>query len=245
MATSVGQIRLETKLFLRGKQNLFLTLAFPVIMILIFGSVFSGQKWSGAPAIDYLLPGIIVMALMIACMTNNAIQMTDEREKGIYRRLSLTPLKRQDLLIGNVFVRYLIVLVSTILLIGIGVGVFKADFGGDYVLFWLVLTFGALIFVAVGFVLISVVKNTNSALTLGMTVLFIFMFLGGCFWPLDIMPGFLRPLCEALPTLRLNTALRMIATQGAGVSVIWQDLLVMLAWLVGCSLLAVRFFRWE
>lgn len=245
MTTLVGQIKLETKLFLRGRQNLFLTLAFPAIMILIFGSVFSGQSWSGIPAIDYLLPGIIVMALMMACMSNNAVKITNEREKGIYRRLSLTPLKRQALLIGNIFVRYLIVLASTILLIALGISVFKANIGGNYLLFWFVLTFGALVFIAIGFVLTSLVKNTNSAMTLGMAVLFPFMFLGGCFWPLDIMPAFLRPICEALPTLHLNNALRMIVVQGAGFSEIWQEFPVMLGWLIGCSTLAVKFFKWE
>lgn len=245
MTTLAGQIKLETKLFLRGKQNLFLTLAFPVIMILIFGAVFSGQSWSGIPAINYLLPGIIVMALMMACMNNNAVKIVNEREKGVYRRLSLTPLKRQTLLIGDIFVRYLIVLASTMLLIAIGVSVFKANVGGNYFLFWFVLTIGALTFVTLGFVLTALVKNTNSMMTLGMAVLFPFMFLGGCFWPIEQIPVFLRPVCEALPVLHLNTALRMVVMQGAGFNEIWHEFPVLLGWLVGCSILAVKLFKWE
>jgi len=245
MATLAGQIKLETKLFLRGRQNVFLTLAFPVIMILIFGAVFSGENWSGIPAINYLLPGIIVMALMMASMNNNAIKIVNEREKGVYRRLSLTPLKRQTLLIGDIFVRYLVVLASTALLIAIGVNLFKAHVGGNYFLFWFVLTIGALTFVTLGFVLTTLVKNTNSMMTLGMAVLFPFMFLGGCFWPLDQMPTFLRPLCEALPALHLNNALRMIVMQGAGFNEVWHELPVMLGWLAVCSILAVKLFKWE
>jgi ABC-2 type transport system permease protein len=241
----IGQIRLETKLFLRARQALFLTLAFPVIMILIFGTVFGGQDWSGTPAIDYLLPGIIGMALMMACMTNNAVSITTDRDKGIYRRLSLTPLRRRTLLTGHVVVRYLIGLVSTVLLMAIGIAVFKAHVGGNYFLFWLVLTIGALAFVTLGFVISALVKSTSSAQALSMAVLFPLMFLGCCFWPLDIMPAFLRPVCEALPTFRMNTALRIISVQGAGFRGIWQDLLVMLGWLVGCSGIAVRFFKWE
>ena len=194
MSTLIGQIKLETKLLLRDRRSLFFTLAFPVIMILIFGSVFSEGSWDGIPAINYLLPGIIVMAVMMACMNNNAVKITNDREKGIYRRLSLTPLKRQSLLAGHVFVRYLIMLASTALLIAIGVSVFKAEVGGNYFLFWFVLTIGALTFVTLGFVLTTLVKNTNSMMTLGMAVLFPFMFLGGCFWPLDQIPTFLRPL---------------------------------------------------
>jgi ABC-2 type transport system permease protein len=245
MKILIGQIRLETKLILRQRQALFLTLAFPVIMILIFGAVFGNQNWSGIPAIDYLLPGIIGMALMMACMTNNAVSITTEREKGIYRRLSLTPLKRRTLLTGHVFVRYLIALVSTILLMIIGILAFKAHVGGNYFLFWLVLTLGALTFVTIGFVISMLVNNTSGAQALSMAVLFPLMFLGCCFWPLDVMPGFLRPICEALPTFRMNTALRVITVQGVGFNGIWQDLLVMLGWLVVCSIVSVIFFKWE
>jgi ABC-2 type transport system permease protein len=245
MSTLVGQIRLETNLLIRDKRSLFFTLAFPVIMILIFGSVFSGDSWDGIPAINYLLPGIIVMAVMMACMNNNAVKITNDREKGIYRRLSLTPLKRQSLLAGHVFVRYLIMLASTALLIAIGVGVFKAQVGGNYFLFWFVLTVGALVFIALGFVLSSMVKNSNSANALGTAVLFPFMFLGASFWPLEQMPLSLRPVCEALPALHLNTALRVIVVQQAGLSVVWHEFPVMLGWLAACSILAVKFFKWE
>lgn len=245
MSTLLGQIRLETNLLIRDKRSLFFTLAFPVIMILIFGVVFSGQSWDGIPAINYLLPGIIVMSVMMACMSNNAVKITNDREKGIYRRLSLTPLKRQTLLTGHVFVRYLIMLASTALLIAIGVGAFKAQVGGNYFLFWFVLTVGALVFIALGFVLSSVVKNSNSANALCTAVLFPFMFLGASFWPLEQMPLSLRPVCEALPALHLNTALRVIVVQQAGLGVVWHEFPVMLAWLTGCSILAVKLFKWE
>jgi ABC-2 type transport system permease protein len=240
-----AQIRLETKLFLRERQNVFFTLAFPVILILIFGSVFGGQSWYGVAAINYLLPGIIAMAVMMACMNNNALKVVNERERGIYRRLSLTPLKRHTLLLGDIFVRYLVALASTLLLIAIAIGVFNAQVGGNHFLFWFVLTVGSLTFVALGLVLTILVKNTNSMTSLGMAVLFPFMLLGACFWPLDQMPTFLHPLCEALPSLHLNTALRMIAVQGASMSDIWPEFPVILGWLVGSSVLAVRFFRWE
>lgn len=245
MKTLVGQVKMETRLFLRGKQALFFNLAFPVIMIFIFGSVFGGQSWSGVPAINYILPGIIVMAMMMVCMVNNAVSITTERDDGVYRRLSLTPLKRWTLLTGHVFVRYLVALVSTAILISIGIVVFKAHIGGNHLLFLSVITLGALTFVTLGFVIAALVKNTNSAQALTQAVLFPFLFLGACFWPLDQIPSFLHPVCEVLPTLHLNDALRVIAVQGNGFSGIWQDLLVLAGWLVGCSAIAVKFFKWE
>jgi ABC-2 type transport system permease protein len=224
---------------------MFLTFAFPVIMVLIFGSAFANQTVSGLPAINYLLPGIIVMALMMVTMNNNTIKVAADREKGIYRRLSLTPLKRQSILLGQIFVRYLIAIASTALLIAVGSSIFKAHIGGSDLLFLMVLTLGALTFTSLGFVLSSMVKNTQSAMTLCMAVLFPLMFLGGCFWTLNQMPSFLQSVAAMLPTTHLNTALRMITMQGAGFSQIWREFPVLLAWLVGCCALAVKFFKWE
>ena len=245
MNTLIAQINLESKLFLRDKRSLFMTFAFPVIMVFIFGWAFGNQTWSGLPAINYLLPGIIVMALMMVALNNNAVKIAGDREKGIYRRLSLTPLKKQTLLMGHIFIRYFIIIVSTLLLIVIGAIFFKTHIVGNAFLFLLVLTLGALTFMALGFFLSNLVKNTNSALTLCMAVLFPLMFLGGCFWNLDQMPSFLRTVSDVLPTTHLNTALRMIAVQGGGFSQIWPELPVILGWLVGCSILAVKFFKWE
>jgi ABC-2 type transport system permease protein len=240
-----SQIKLEAKLFLREKEALFWTLAFPVFMIVLFGLIWKDEMFGPIPAINYILPGIMVMAVMVTCLLNTAMGTVEEREKGIFRRLSLTPLKRQTLIGGQIVNRYLIVLVQTAILIAIGVAFFGATIGGNHLLFWAVLTIGAFSFLALGFALAGFIKNEKAAHPISMIVFFALMFLGGCFFPIEEMPEFLHPVCEALPSLHLNDALRMIVVNGAGLSEIWQELPVLLGWLAGCSALAVKFFRWE
>jgi ABC-2 type transport system permease protein len=245
MNTLAGQMKLEFKLFLREKEALFWTLAFPVFMIILFGLIWKEETWDGMPTIGYILPGIIVMAMMTTCIVSTATGVVEEREKGIFRRLSLTPLKRQTLIGGQIINRYLTVLVQTALLIAIGIAFFGAAIDGNLLLFWAVLTLGAISFLSLGFALAALIKNEKSAHPLSMIVFFTLMFLGGCFFPLEQMPEFVRPVCEALPSLHLNDALRMIAIEKAGASDIWREIPVLLGWLGGCSVLAVKFFRWE
>ncbi len=245
MKTLVRQIKLETKLLLRDPRSLFFSLAFPVIMVLIFGAAFGKQTVAGTSAINYMLPGIIVMSAMMVTMNTNVTKIAGDREKGIYRRLSLTPLKKQIIITAQVFIRYRFVIASTVLLIIIGAGIFKARIGGDAFLFFSVLTLGTLTFTALGFALSSLVKNANSAMALSMAAFFPLMFLGGGFWTLDQMPSFLNSFANALPTTHLNTALRMITLQGSGFRQIWAELPVVFGWLIGCSALAVKFFKWE
>jgi ABC-type multidrug transport system, permease component len=214
-------------------------------MIVLFGLIWKDETWGEIAAINYLLPGIMVMAVMVTCLLNTAMGVVEDREKGIFRRLSLTSLKRQTLIGGQIVNRYLIVLVQTAILIAIGVVVFGASIGGNHLLFWAVLTIGALTFLALGFALTCLIKNEKSAHPISMIVFFALMFLGGCFFPIEQMPQFLHPVCEALPAVHLNDALRMITVNGAGLGEIWQELPVLLDWLAGCSALAVKSFKWE
>jgi ABC-2 type transport system permease protein len=70
------------------------------------------------------------------------------------------------------------------------------------------------------------------------------MFLSGSYFPVDSAPRFLDPLIRALPLTYLNDALRQVMNNGAGVSGIQADLLVLVAWLLVGALLSVRAFRW-
>jgi len=73
------------RLFLRRKDELFWTLAFPVLFILLFGRL-RQFKWEGMSirSIDYLLPGIIVMGAMVTGIMRTATAFVQEREQGIY-----------------------------------------------------------------------------------------------------------------------------------------------------------------
>jgi ABC-2 type transport system permease protein len=241
----VSQIKLETKLFYRDKGDLFWALAFPVFFTVLFGLIYRGESWDGMPPINYLLPGIITMAVMVTCLMNTATGVISDREKGIFRRLSLTPLKRQTLIGGQIASRYLVVLVQTIILIVLGTTAFGVNIGGNYLLFWVALTLGAFSFFALGFALTTFIKSEKAAVPAAMAFFFVLLFLGGCLFPIDIMPGFLQPVCKALPSSHLNDALRIVAIEEGGFSEVWPEFLKMGGWLIVLSFISVKFFRWE
>jgi ABC-2 type transport system permease protein len=245
MNALVDQVKIEAKLWFRHKETIFWTLAFPIFFMLLFGAIWKNDTWNNIPTISYLLPGIIVMALMTTCITATTTGLIEDREKGIFRRLFLTPVKRQTLIGGHIVIRYFIVLIQTALLIAIGVTLFEANITGNYALFWAVLTMGAISFLSLGFALTVFIKNAKSAHPFTMIVFFIMMFLGGCFFPLDVMPDFLVPVCKVLPSAHLNEALMEIIIGGAGITEVWKELLILGAWLLGCCILAIKFFKWE
>jgi len=67
MKTLLRQARLETKRFVRQRDDIFWTLGFPMFFIVLFGLVYGDMRWEefGIRATDYILPGIVVMAVMV------------------------------------------------------------------------------------------------------------------------------------------------------------------------------------
>lgn len=247
MKTLIGQVKLETRLFFRRRDDLFWTLAFPVFFMLLFGAIYGNMGWEegGMRVVDYLLPAIIVMALMTTGIMATATGFAEERGKGVYRRLSLTPLKRHDIIGGQIINRYLIILAQALILILIGTLAFKVSIVGNYLLFWGVLSLGGFCFLALGFALASVIRSAKSATPVCMIVFFVMMFLGGIFFSTSIMPEYLQRFSNILPATHLNNALRMVAVEGRGVNEVWRELLIVIGWFAGCLGLSVKFFRWE
>ncbi|MCD4669293.1 MAG: ABC transporter permease [Actinomycetia bacterium] len=242
-----GQIVLETKLFFRRKDELFWNLVFPLFFIVLYGLIYGDIGWDayGMRAIEYMLPGIIVMAIMVNGIMSNATGFVEDRGKGIYRRLSLTPLKRQTIIGAQILHRYLVIIVQTIILLAVGIFAFNIRIGGNYFYFWLVLTFGAICFLSIGFALASLIKSTRSATPICMIVFFLMLFLGGIFFPASIMPNFLIIFSKILPSTHLSDALRIIIIEGKGLGSAWSQLAVMGGWVITSLIISIRFFRWE
>jgi ABC-2 type transport system permease protein len=245
MRMLAGQIALETKFFFRRKDELFWNLAFPMFFMVLYGFIYSNTMWGEIKAIDYMFPGIIVMALMVNGIMVSATLFVEERGKGIYRRLSLTPLKRQTIIGAQIIHRYVVTLIQTLLLLAVGVFGFKVSIVGNYFFFWLILTFGSLCFLSIGFALATLIRSTRSATPICMIVFFMMLFLGGIFFPLDTMPDFLAVIAKAFPSTHLNDALRLVIIEGAGLGSVWLELLIVGAWFAVSLGLSIKFFRWE
>ena len=249
MNTLIRQTSIQMRLFLRRKDELFWTLAFPILFILLFGAIYGNTKWTGSGidirAIDYLLPGIIVMGAMVTGIMRTSTGFVQEREQGVYRRLALTPLKRQTLLGSQVLQHYIVIIVQTLLLIAIGGMAFKTHLTGNLFLFWLVLSVGALCFMSIGFVLSGLIKTVRSATPINQITYFSLMFLGGIFFPNSLLPTWLGNAAKILPSTQMGDALRAVVYNGAGIGDIWQKLLIVTGWIAACSVISIKFFRWE
>lgn len=195
--------------------------------------------------IDFLLPGLLAMSLMMGGVMGVAVPIATLREKGVLKRLLATPVNPSIFFIAQVVTRLLVAIIQASLMIGIAVLAFGAHFYGNILTFALVLTFGASVFLIVGLVLASIAKSAETVEPMSRAITMPMIFLGGVLFPIESMPTWLQPIARVIPLTYMSDALRKVVSEGASLSTIQNDLWILLAWGIIAFAAASRLFRWE
>jgi ABC-2 type transport system permease protein len=194
--------------------------------------------------ISYFVPSILGMSIMQLGIFA-AVPLVADREKGILKRLAVTPLRRSQLVGSNTVMRLLIALVQSVIIVGVGVMVFGVEITGSLVMAAAFVVLGAVAFLALGYVLASFTKTEDAANGVTQVVQFPMMFLSGVFFPIDAMPAFLQSIARLIPLTYLADALRQIMVGGVPFAPLYVDAGVLLVWLGVCFAIASRKFRWQ
>lgn len=200
---------------------------------------------SGGRYIDYLMPGIIGMVLMFNGVFAIAGVMTTMRQKGILRRLKVTPMRKSAILAALITTRMLVTFMGVLLIIAVGIFGFGVQMHGNPAITLALVVVGSLSFTTFGFAVSSYAKTLESAEGIANVVTMPMMFLGDVFLPVALMPDFIRPFAEALPLRYLNEALRNVILNGQGFLDILAPLAGVAVWGAVGFALAVFLFRWD
>ena len=194
--------------------------------------------------ISYFVPSILALSVMQVGIFA-AVPLVADREKGILKRLSATPLRRWQLVGSNTLMRLLIALVQTVIIVGVGVAFFGVEVSGSLLLTAFFVALGAVSFLALGYVLASFTKTEEAANGITQVVQFPMMFLSGVFFPIEAMPQFLQSIARLIPLTYLADALRQVMVGGTPFAPLWVCAAVLLGWLVVCFAIASRKFQWQ
>lgn len=194
--------------------------------------------------VSYFVPSILAMALMQLGVFAS-IPLVQQREKLILKRLNATPLPRWTLVVSNIVVRLVIAALQTALIVAIGVGVLGVQLVGSWIEIVGIVFLGAVTFVSIGYVIASFARTEEAANGMTSIVQFPLMFLSGIFFPLEIMPTWLRSVATVMPLTYLGDALRQVMVGGTPFVPLGVDVAILAGWLVVCLAISARFFRWQ
>jgi ABC-2 type transport system permease protein len=195
--------------------------------------------------IDFFVPGIVGMSIMSTALFGIGVVVVGLREKKVLRRLRATPISGSLFIAGQIISRFFFVVLQALFILVVGVLVFKARLVILPLTFFLTLGLSALTFIAIGFLVASVARRTESALMMANVLFFPMLFLSGTWFPAGMMPKFLGPVIRILPSTYMLEALRGTVMYGLTLSELWTKLGVLVLWLVACTLVSVKTFRWE
>ena len=237
----------EIKLYLREPMGAFFTLAFPLMMLFLFGSIYGNQPsdiFNGYGSVDISVPAYTAMIIGTTGILGLSITMATYREKGILRRLRVTPLRPHVILISQVVVIFLMTTAGMLLLILAGKLVYNLRFDGNALSVALGFVLSSLSFFSLGFVLASVMPNARTAQVVGMVIFYPMLFLSGAGMPLEILPQGVRNISKFLPLTHVVTLLRGLWT-GDAWSLHLTEVWVLLGLLAAGVLISAWTFRWE
>ena len=157
--------------------------------------------------IEFFVPGVIAMSVMTLSLFGTVNVNTELRQKGVIRKLSTTPITRTDWILSNILYQFLLAALSTMAMLLVSYAVFRVRLQINA---WLpvFIVLDVFAFVGIGMILTRFAREAQSAAAAANAISFPMMFLSGSFFPLEMMPGFMRTVARILPLYYVNEGLR-------------------------------------
>jgi ABC-2 type transport system permease protein len=236
----------ELRLFTRERARFFTRLAVPLILLVIFGAIpfyTQRQAWlDGYTLLDAYVPILIAYSLALLSLSALPMVLAGYRERGILRRLQTTPAGPVRVLAAQLLANVTVAALMAILILAVarlGYGVFLPRQAAGFVVAALL---AAAAMLSIGLLIAAAAPSAQAAQGIGMMLLLPMMFFAGLFFPIPVMPTFLRHLSHATP---LGAAVQALQDAWLGHWPHPLQLLTMAAYAVACGLAAARLFRWE
>ena len=229
---------------------LVFTIIQPMIFTLLFRYVFGGAIPSPLPGgyVEFLIPGVIGQTAAFATMAT-AISLAIEAQKGVIDRLRVMPITRSAVLLGRLCADGFRMLLTLIVIVGIGYVVgfrFHGGLGGALGMLLLAEAFGLSLCVVSMFIGLAL-RQEEAVQAFGLIWLFPLTFVSSAFVNPASMPGWLQAFADNQPVTYVVNALRSLAIGDTPYTPMGDNLWLSIVWITGIVAvfmpLAVRAYK--
>jgi ABC-2 type transport system permease protein len=254
-AIVVAQARFAITTALRTRRTIFLTALFPVILLLLFNSIFtsSGDQSTTLPngnKLDiqaYFTAGLLAYAATLSTFTTLAVVLTTKRESGELKRFRGTPMPTWTFIAAWIVRALAQVALMAVVLIGIGVAFYGVDIpAGQAVGLVIYLLLGTAAMCSLGIAITAFTPTVDAASTIGPFAVVILSFFSGVWIPVDQLSSTLQHLGKVFPLYHLANGLQTtLDPSAAGIGLSGSNVSSLLIWTAIGIFVATRRFRWE
>jgi hypothetical protein len=195
--------------------------------------VVSSSSLGSAPRVvtgkDRTLPAMLVMFIMFQLTTYFLVLWVDDLRTGKMRRIVMSPTPTRDILVGNVFARLVWATLQVLVILGVGSFALRVRLEVPAASFAAVLAAYMLTATALGLLLGTLFRSSEKAGAAGVIVGLVMAALGGCWWPLEIVPDFMKKVALVLPTGQAMDAIGEMGALGSSAPFPLRNIVVLLA----------------
>jgi ABC-type multidrug transport system permease subunit len=200
---------------------------------------------TGTRYIDFLIPGLITMGVMMSCMWGISYGIIEKRSKKLLRRLVATPMKKSHFLIALITVRITMNFIESFVLFIFALFAFKMTIQGDITALILMFLAGNIAFAGIAVFVSSNTSNTEVGNGLINFVVFPMMVLSGIFFSYQNFPEWSIPVIKNMPLTMLTDGIRSIFNEGAGYHEVAIPILILLATGIVFFSAGLKIFKWH
>ncbi len=252
-----GRISLELRQFFRDRESAVFNFALPVLLLIVFGSVFGGQDLGGTDVsfAQYFVAGMIASGILYTSFQNLAISIPIEREDGTLKRLRGTPMPKSSYFmckVGTVVVAYVAQIIVLITVGRVFYGLAIPTELSAWVTFAWLSALGLIACTLLGIAYSVVPRQGKGASAVVAPVVLVLQFISGVFFIFSDLPTWMQNLASVFPLKWLAQGMRSVflpesaaALEVSGSFQLPLVALVLSAWCIGGAIAAVVFFRWS
>ena len=238
---------LETKLYFRNFYSPFFAIAFPIMLLLLFGSIYGNtpdEFFGGYGAADFTTATAIGIVIVVNGIMSLPMSLASYRSRKILKRFRATPASPVLLLSAQVVVNFVMTAVGAALLVLIGVLVLGANRYGELLPFAAAVALAVLSIFSMGLVVASLAPSEKAANIIGNLLYFPMLFLSGATLPAQLFPEGLRKFSQIFPLTHGVTLIKGVWL-GGNLSDHPTELIVLVSTTVVFTVIAALTFRWE
>ncbi len=251
MKTLLKMSWVELKLFIREPITMVFTFVLPILFLMVMGEVFGNTPvtgdegtalWRGFGSMNVYTPSYIGLVMAAIGLFSIPVHLTAYRERGVLRRLRATSISTWAIFGSQLMVSFVVTVVCSIILVALAFPIYDVMIPESMILLILAFIVGTVTFTAIGILLGALLPTSRAAQGIGLLLFFVMLMLSGAGPPTEVMSDPMIYIGKAMPLTHINWLLQ---DTWLGFGWNWTKFTITVAFGVGATAIAFRFFRWE
>ncbi len=210
-----------------------------------FGVSVEASSEKGLTQFDYTFSGLLGFAILSLGIFGPTSAYPRLKQRGVLRRYRTTPIKVWQYFLANVVSNSVYGLISVGAMFAAAMVFFDLNVKGNILAIIAFILLSTIVLFGIGLAVGGWAKNENQAAPLANLLAFPMMFLSGSFFPRFLMPDWLQKISDFLPLTPVIDGARLLVTEGKTLVDIAPQIGLLAVWGVIVYLIAFRVFRWE